>query len=200
MSIPQFETARLTIRPFREDEAAGAWRIADRCFGDGRKAGDAAAIEAFRLFAQWMSLNPRMLAELRQPAYGDLAVVLRESGRVIGQVGYVPCLMPFYQIPELGPSVTPPGFNSPEVGLFWAIDPDHQRQGYAAEAARALIDDAFRAGAWNIARIIATTEYENVASQAVMRKLGMTLTRNPLPTPPWMQVVGVLRNPRAASA
>jgi hypothetical protein len=28
----------------------------------------------------------------------------------------------------------------------------------------------------------------------VMRKLGMTLARNPFPDPPWLQVVGVLQN------
>ena len=78
---------------------------------------------------------------------------------------------------------------TPEVGLFWAIDPAQQRQGYATEAARALIDYAFdRLRLW---RILATTEYDNHASQAVMLKAGMTLTRNPRPDPPWMQVVGV---------
>ena len=43
-------------------------------------------------------------------------------------------------------------------------------------------------------RIIAMTEHSNLASQAVMRKLGMTLTRNNLPHPPWLQVVGILEN------
>lgn len=41
-------------------------------------------------------------------------------------------------------------------------------------------------------RIVATTEFDNLESQGVMKKLGMTLTRNPLPEPPWLQVVGVL--------
>jgi hypothetical protein len=33
-----------------------------------------------------------------------------------------------------------------------------------------------------------------MASQGVMRKVGMTITRNPLPEPPWLQLVGVLEN------
>ena len=78
---------------------------------------------------------------------------------------------------------------TPEVGLFWAIDPPRQRQGYATEAARAMIDYAF--DTLRLWRILATTEYDNHASQAVMLKAGMTLTRNPRPDPPWMQVVGV---------
>ena len=44
---------------------------------------------------------------------------------------------------------------------------------------------------------MATTEYDNHASQAVMRKLGMTLTRNPHSEPELMQVVGVKYAPPA---
>lgn len=83
---------------------------------------------------------------------------------------------------------------TPEVGLLWAIDPRRQQRGYAAEAGAALIDCALvRLHLW---RVLATTEYHNLASQTVMRKLGMTLTRNPLPDPPWLQIVGVLTDHR----
>ena len=41
-------------------------------------------------------------------------------------------------------------------------------------------------------RIVATTSYDNLASIAVMRKLSMRIERNPLPDPPWLQVVGML--------
>ena len=80
-----------------------------------------------------------------------------------------------------------------EVGLLWLIEPAHQGQGYASEAAQTLIDYAF--GTMRLLRLIATTEYDNLASQAVMRKLGMTIERNPFPDPPWLQVVGILPNP-----
>lgn len=43
-------------------------------------------------------------------------------------------------------------------------------------------------------RIVATTEYENIASQGVMQKIGMKITHNPLPDPPWLQVAGILEN------
>jgi hypothetical protein len=36
------------------------------------------------------------------------------------------------------------------------------------------------------------TEHANAASQAVMRRLGMTLRTNPHAEPAWLQVVGVL--------
>lgn len=47
--------------------------------------------------------------------------------------------------------------------------------GYATEAARALIDKGF--ATTHLARIFATTYEENVASQRVMQKAGMTFVR-----------------------
>jgi [ribosomal protein S5]-alanine N-acetyltransferase len=47
---------------------------------------------------------------------------------------------------------------------------------------------------FGLKRIVATTEYDNKDSIAVMRRLGMTIQRNPDPEPVWFQVVGVLAN------
>src|SRR5205085_7665200 len=88
-------------------------------------------------------------------------------------------------------------FNLPEFGLYYALSPAYQRQGYATEATRALIDYAFTQLA--LKRIVATTTNENVASIAVMRKVGMRIEKNPYPDPPWFQVVGVLENRPANS-
>lgn len=61
----------------------------------------------------------------------------------------------------------------------------------AAEAGGALADYALgQIGLW---RIVATTDYDNLASQRVMHKLGMALHRNPGGEPPYLQVVGVLQ-------
>ena len=49
----------------------------------------------------------------------------------------------------------------------------------------------------NLERIVATTMHDNHASIAVMRRLGMTIAANPLPEPPWFQVVGWLDAPAA---
>ena len=106
----------------------------------------------------------------------------------------MPLLDVYEQIPELCDSSAPTSYNIPELGLFWVIDSAHQRQGYATEAAQAMIDMAFTR--LRLKRIIATTEYANTASQGVMQKVGMTITRNPLPDPPWLQVIGILRNPQ----
>jgi RimJ/RimL family protein N-acetyltransferase len=86
-----------------------------------------------------------------------------------------------------------PGKYSAEVGLFYAVSPAHRRKGYAAEAALALVDYGFET--LQLRRIVATTEYENAASIGVMRKLGMSIARNPQSSPPWLQVVGILQVP-----
>ena len=44
-------------------------------------------------------------------------------------------------------------------------------------------------------RVVATTEHSNLRSIAVMRRLGMTVERNPTAEPQWFQTVGVLLNP-----
>ena len=55
-----------------------------------------------------------------------------------------------------------------------------------------MIDDAFTR--LRLKRIIATTEYDNHASQVVMHKLGMRLEHNLPPEPHWLQVVEILEN------
>ncbi len=186
------ETARLTIRPFQPDDSVELHRILNECFGADPAQDPQQALDERRSYAHWSALSQEWFAKLHQPPYGERAVLLRASGALIGAVGLVPCLDRFEQIASLRAGPNDRGFSTTEVGLFWAIDPAHQRQGYAAEAARALIDHAF--GALNISRIVATTEHDNMASQGVMRKLGMRIERNPLPSPSWLQVVGVLDN------
>ena len=79
------------------------------------------------------------LAQLYQPPYGDRAVALKSTGEMIGMVGFVPCLAAYGQLPELRLGNTPSHQAQAEVGLFWAIAPEHQRKGYALEAAQAMI-------------------------------------------------------------
>ena len=184
------ETARLLIRPFQEGDLPEIHRILCAAFGEPE--GGATALGQRRAWLEWSALSAEWLPRLHQPPYGDRAVVLKEGGALLGAVGLVPLLAPFAQLPSFG--AKPPGGSfSPEVGLFWAIDPPHQRQGYASEAAQALIQVAFTE--MKLGRILATTETDNLASQGVMRRLGMRLERNPYPEPFWLQVVGILEPP-----
>ncbi len=186
------ETSRLIIRAFQPDDLYAIHRILDLTLGDGSKIADEAALSERREWLVWSRLSAEWLPKMFQPPYGDRAVVLKSTNVVIGAVGFVPCLDVFEQIPGLGRGGPPDACRVAEVGLFWAIDPDQQRQGYATEAAQALIDFAFQQ--LRVKRLIATTEYSNAASIGVMRKLGMTIARNPLPEPLWLQVVGILPN------
>lgn len=191
LAVPTLTTDRLVVRPFVAEDLDALHQLVD---GDIFSAPPGAppglgSYERRRRWLEWTVLGYAQLAGLAQPPYGDRAVVLRASGELIGQVGYVPSYMPFGQLGE--PFRGAPGVYSPEVGLFWAIATPHRGRGYAAEAARALIAHAF--GALSLGRIVATTEHDNLASQAVMRKLGMTLLKNPLEEPRWLQVVGCLQ-------
>lgn len=194
--IPILNTQRLVIRPFIEDDLAPLHRIGELCFGDGTKAGDEAAIEQGRRMHEWRVLNEEMLAQLEQAPYGDRAICLKDTGELIGSVGLVPYIAEFNIIPTLRHFAGDPNDDgirpraTAEVGLFWMIDPSHQRKGFAAESAQAIIDYVFNN--LHLVRIIATTAFDNIASQSVMRRLGMTLHRNETGEPAWLQVVGVL--------
>ena len=123
--------------------------------------------------------------------------MLRASGALIGVVGFVPVLNALPQIEAFGARPPELRLTSAQLGLYWAIDPAHQGQGYATEAGRTLIVFAF--DVLRVERIVATTDYTNLASQAVMKHLGMRLERNPFPDPPYLQIVGVLDHPAIAA-
>ena len=187
------ETSRLIIRAFQPDDLHAIHRILDLTFGDGSKISNEHALNERREWLEWSRLSAEWLPKMFQPPYGDRAVVLKRTDEVIGAAGFVPCFDVFEQIPGLGRGGLPSAYRVAEVGLFWAIDPDQQRQGYATEAAQALIDFAFQQ--LRVKRLIATTEHDNAASIGVMRKLGMRIERNPFSDPPWLQVVGILEQP-----
>lgn len=194
--MPVLETSRLLIRPFTLDDLGKVHRLLDVELHAEDLATDVhTTIEQRRDWLQWTVLNYRQLALLRQPPYGDRAIVLKTGGVLIGACGFVPCLAPFRRLPGFGSSPRPeaPRPYTTEFGLFYAVSPDHQRQGYASEAAGALVEYAFRH--LHLRRVVAMTGYDNAGSIGVMRHLGMRLTRNPEPEPPWLQVVGVLENP-----
>ena len=88
------------------------------------------------------------------PAYYEFAVLL--DGAHIGGVSLY-----FDTAPDSG-----------ELG--WILRPEYQGRGYAFEAARALMDWA--RAQLGVRRFFAHCDAENLASQRVMRRLGMALT------------------------
>lgn len=187
LTLPVLTTARLEIRPLTPGDAQDCHQLYTEIGWNDEQRSDADNLEQRRQWVEWSALNHVQLAQLRQPPYGERAVFAASLG-FVGLVGLAPLLAPFAQLTRVESAVR--GRFTPEVGLFWAISPKAQRQGYATEAARALIDFAFRE--LQLARIAATTDYDNSASIAVMQRLGMRIYRNPERDPPWFQVVGFL--------
>ncbi|MFZ4663701.1 MAG: GNAT family N-acetyltransferase [Caldilineaceae bacterium] len=71
----------------------------------------------------------------------------------------------------IGHMVFHPWFEQRTYEIGWTIHPAYQRQGYATEAAAALLHYGF--AEMKLHRIIATCQPENVASYRVMEKIGM---------------------------
>lgn len=202
-------TTHLLIRPFVMSDFDESHRLFDIELAPASSRADDMKTLANRAeWLQWSTLNPTQLAKLNQPPYGDYAIQLKLTGELIGSCGFVPCLAPFEQLPYFAPLVEADAglkpipaatCNTPEVGLFFAISPRYQNNGYATEAAQALVEYAFQH--LRLKRVVATTEHDNLASIAVMKKLGMQILSNPHPAahlppePPWFQVVGVINNP-----
>ena len=194
MPVPPLETERLLIRAFRLEDLDVIHHILDielRTADFGSE--QARTREERERWLQWTVLSYDELARLYQPPYGDRAMVLKSTQQVIGACGFVPSLGPFGHLPSLHAASQDAlaHLYSPD-GLYYALSPAYQRQGYATEAAQALINYAFTQ--LHLKRIVATTTYENVASIGVMRKVGMRIEKNPSPDPPGFQVVGILEN------
>lgn len=191
--MPTLETLRLRIRPFTQDDLHAVYHLLDvelrqAEFGTA----ETHTLEERAAWLQWTVLGYTQLPRLYQPPYGERAVVHKATDQLIGVCGFVPCLDAFEQLAGFAPTATPSSWwrTTPEVGLFYAFAPAFQRQGYATEAAQALVDYAFRH--LRLKRIVATTTFANAASIGVMRKLGMDIRQNHSAEPPWLQVVGVL--------
>lgn len=191
--MPILETERLHIRRFTLDDLDASLTLLSPADRRENPALDREARAQQAAWLRWQVGSYDALERLYQPPYGDRAVVLRATGALIGQVGLVQAYGPFGTLPS---AVQRAGvqdrLNTPEVGLFWSVHPAQRGQGYATEAAAALIRFAF--DRMRLSRIVATTEHDNIASQGVMRKLGMTIERNPYPEPVWFQTVGTLQN------
>lgn len=111
-------------------------------------------IAAFRGPAGWIEWNGRNYAE-----YGfGRWVVESPSGEFIGDCGLTMQEVEGEWFVEIG----------------WHVRADLRRRGYAAEAARAVLDTALASGIDSVIAIIAP---DNAASQAVAAKVGMTLQR-----------------------
>jgi len=150
---PTIETARLTLRPFHEDdidpylavmhtpEVRASLRLPDNLDRPQVWAGMAA------MLGQWGLRNS-----------GHWAVTLRDTGEFIGRAG----------------TLRPERIDWPGLEIGWTLHPDHWGRGYATEAGRAAIDWAWLNHHDNT--LYSFILPDNAPSQAVARRLGFGLS------------------------
>jgi RimJ/RimL family protein N-acetyltransferase len=149
---PVIETERLILRRWREaDIEPNTAMLADPATArfitsDGKGVTDP--------FVGWRNAAI-MAGHWALHGFGIFVVEEKQTGRYVGRVG------PW----------SPAGWPGFEVG--WGIARDFRGKGYAVEAARASIDWAF--ARFDLDRIIHCIDRENVASQAVARRLGANI-------------------------
>lgn len=143
------ETPRLLIRRFRQDDLDAFAAIM----------GDALTLRLWpRTFtreetAGWID---RAIAQSERPGYGRRAVVLKDSGRLVGDAGILRLELMGRERNDLG----------------YILDRAVHGRGLASEAASALRDHAFASGLGDVWANMAT---DHTASRRVAEKIGMTL-------------------------
>ncbi|MBK9123453.1 MAG: GNAT family N-acetyltransferase [Chloroflexi bacterium] len=182
-------TPRLTIREYAEGDAEDREALMREAFESDY------TLEQHRGWLDWTIASYREHGAMSQAPYGDYVVALRDTGEVVGSVGLVPAGVPWAVLPAFRlPGEPYHTLVSAEYGLFWATRSAWRGHGIAVEAARAFMYE-FLFGVMRVRRVIATTDRDNLPSQRVMHKLGMTVYENPDPEPFWFQVIGVLTHP-----
>jgi RimJ/RimL family protein N-acetyltransferase len=150
VSVPTLETARLRLRPWRDDDLdAYASMCADpevmRHLGSGATLSSADAWRSMAMFVGHWQLR----------GFGTWAVEERATHRFVGRVGLH----------------EPEGWPGLEVG--WMLDRSTWGRGYATEAGRVSLDYAWRVlGAEHVISLIAP---DNAASIRVAERLGESL-------------------------
>src|SRR5438309_1255234 len=100
MLVPPLETQRLIIRPYSMDDLDAVYQLLDVDLSAADYGSEGAGTRAERQqWLQWTVMNYYALDRLYQPPYGDRAVVLKQTGLVIGSCGFVPSFGPFRQLP-----------------------------------------------------------------------------------------------------
>jgi RimJ/RimL family protein N-acetyltransferase len=150
--IPEIETTRLRLRAFTPDDLDDLFLI----FGDE---------EVMRYISNG---KPRSLEETgrgllrtiegwQKRGFGLWAMTIKGSDRVIGYCGLIYL------------------DDTPEIEIAYGLAKAHWAKGYATEAARATLEFGFEK--LKLERIVAVVNPENIPSQRVLEKLGMTYVK-----------------------
>jgi RimJ/RimL family protein N-acetyltransferase len=149
------ETERLTLRRFTEADAENLYELDNdpdvmRFINGGSPTP--------RNVIKNMLLPGFLRYDLQYPGYGFWAVVEKTTGKFLGWLSF-----------------RPTGSNPAEVTLGFRLRKAAWGKGYAAEGARALIRKGFTE--MGDQRVLATTYEDNLSSQSVIEKTGLTWVR-----------------------
>ncbi|MEC5179517.1 GNAT family N-acetyltransferase [Arthrobacter sp. CG_A4] len=158
--MKKLRSERLTLRRWEESDADFVFDMYSR-WEVQRFIGGAAAPRVMESRSEaedriniWRAMD--------HPVHGSWAIEEQHSGRLIGTL-----LLKF--IPASGLAIPLQPSSDTEIG--WHLHPDAWANGYASEAASAVLEYAFDAG---LGRVIADTEPANAASQKVCTRIDMT--------------------------
>ena len=150
MSSTLIETERLVIREMSEADTDAFLKIFS----------DPVAMEYFGVLfdrprmERWVRSN---LDHQREHGFSLMTLVLKDGGAVIGDCGL--------ETTEIDGAL--------RVGIGFDINRNYWNEGYATEAARAVIDYGF--GGFDFDKLSAWINPDNVGSRRVAEKIGMTV-------------------------
>jgi RimJ/RimL family protein N-acetyltransferase len=152
MLPPEIETRRLRLRAFTAEDLDGLHLV----FGDAEVMRFISGGKARSREETEIGLG-RTIEGWRTRGFGFWAVTSLDSTGLIGYCGFM-----FLE-------------NTPEVEIAYGLKKSHWGRGFATEAARACLRCGFEE--LKLARIVAVVHPQNVASQRVLEKLGMTYAK-----------------------
>ena len=192
------QTKRLTIRPFSVDDLETAYQVLD---------------EEMQWDGAGVSLQQReqalqreiLLADWHDGSclFGARAIILKATKQMVGLCGFHPWMWTpsqkalfwpaLFSVPETPEAYTHASF---ELSILYGLSNKHRGQGYATEAANALVTYAFET--LQVKRVFADTTRSNIGSINVMKRVGMRIAHHPTrPDEEWPDgpaVVGCIEN------
>jgi [ribosomal protein S5]-alanine N-acetyltransferase len=147
------ETSRLTLRPFTPDDAAFIVELLNspgwqRWIGDRK-------VRTIDDAQTYLRNGP--IKQQAEHGYALWSVDRRDDGLTVGMCGLVR------------------REGLPDADIGYALLPQHERQGYAREAAQATLDFAF--GTAGLQRVLAITHPANAASSRLLESIGLRFER-----------------------
>lgn len=150
-NLPEIETRRLLLRRMTGGDARDVFEYAS-----DPEVARYVMWEAHRSIRDSKSFLNRMSEGYERGEQFSWGIVHKESGRLIGTCGYDRSWIPEHRRAELG----------------YALSPEYRGQGLMTEAVRVVIKFGFEKMGLN--KIVARCFAENLASEKVMQKSGMS--------------------------